>query len=117
MPQLMAPPLASRTTRHTRPSLCCCALHSLLTTTGPNSRPVAPNKRLSWRQHDHLTILTALTSFLSFLAGLWASTYLQDRETRRKHLGIVRALKAEVARIRRESGGQSGQHIPITFLG
>jgi hypothetical protein len=64
-----------------------------------------------------MSVVGVLSSFLSFLAGLWSASYLQDRETRRRHLGIVRALKAEVGRIRRESGGQGDHHISITVLG
>ncbi|SRR6266545_349249 len=64
-----------------------------------------------------MSVVGVLSAFLSFLAGLWSASYLQDRETRRRHLGIVRALKAEVARIRRESGGHAKHHIPVTVLG
>lgn len=64
-----------------------------------------------------ITLIAALSSILSFSAGLWASTYLQDRGTRQRHLGLVRALLAEVRRIRRESGGQSGAYVPITVFG
>jgi len=59
----------------------------------------------------------ALTSLLSFLAGLWAGTYLQDRDTRRRHLGIVRALRAEISRIRREAGLDRPELIPISIFG
>ena len=62
-------------------------------------------------------LLYVLTSLLSFLAGLWAATYLQDREIRRRHLGIVRALQAETARIRRESGLDRGELIPVSVFG
>jgi hypothetical protein len=69
------------------------------------------------RTYLTVTLLTALLSLLGFLTGLWGATYLQDRETRRRHLGIARALRAEVARIQRESGGKGEELIPITFLG
>src|SRR2546425_104540 len=64
-----------------------------------------------------MSALQILTSFLSFLAGLWAGTYLQDREVRRRHLGIVRALGAEVARVRRECGALSPESIRVALAG
>ena len=49
-------------------------------------------------------MLTALLSLLSFLGGLWSAVYLQDRHVRRRHLGIVRALRAELRRVESEAG-------------
>lgn len=64
-----------------------------------------------------VTLVGVLSSFLAFLVGLWSATYLQDRDTRRRHLGVVRALRAELARIRRESAADGPAHIPITAFG
>jgi hypothetical protein len=58
-----------------------------------------------------------LSSLLAFVAGLWASTYLQDRDVRRRHLGLVRALLAEIRRIRMESGALEQEYIPLSVLG
>ena len=46
--------------------------------------------------------LSILVAFLSFLGGLWGAVYLQDRQVRRRHLGIVRALRAELRRVHSE---------------
>jgi hypothetical protein len=59
----------------------------------------------------------ALGSFLGFLAGLWGSTYLQDRDIRRRHLGIVRALRAELVRIGQEVGINNPEYITISISG
>lgn len=64
-----------------------------------------------------MELSTILTSLLSFLAGLWASTFLQDRDVRRRHLGVTRALLAEVKRVRAELGPLSEAYIPVSVLG
>jgi hypothetical protein len=62
-------------------------------------------------------ILSFLLSSLSFLVGLWGATYLQDRELRRRHLGIARALKAEASRLLSETGALADDYIPVSVLG
>jgi hypothetical protein len=64
-----------------------------------------------------MDIESILSSALGFLVGLWASTYLQDRDVRRRHLGLVRALLAEVRRIRSEAGAIANESIPVSVLG
>lgn len=55
---------------------------------------------------EELTVVGVLSTVFGWLAGLWTTTFLQDREIRRRHLGICRALRAEVERIRIEIGAE-----------
>jgi hypothetical protein len=66
---------------------------------------------------EPISISTVLVSAGSFLFGLWGSSFLQDRETRRRHLGVVRALAAESQRIRSELGAGGPDYVPIGLGG
>ena len=67
--------------------------------------------------NEPFSILTVLTSFLSFIVGIWGAAHLQDRDLRRRHLGIVRALAAEASRIRSELGAAGPHYVPIAVGG
>jgi len=75
---------------------------------------VAPIERLSV---GDLTILGVLSSAITFFLGLWSATYLQDRAMRRRHLGLVRALRADVSRIYSEVGAKNPVYITVSFFG
>ncbi len=60
-----------------------------------------------------MTLLAILSPVLAFFAGLWAATYLQDRQARRRHLGLARALLAELARIHDEAGMKSARYVGV----
>ena len=64
-----------------------------------------------------ITAMYTLTSALGFLGGLWSATFLQDRETRRRHVGIARALLAEVTRISSEVGAHNPAYISMSIHG
>jgi hypothetical protein len=62
-------------------------------------------------------VVPVLLSILSFLAGLWSASYLQVRQVRRRHLGIVRALRAELRRIAVEGAFASDEFSPRALSG
>lgn len=61
--------------------------------------------------------LSVLGSLIAFLAGLWGAGYLQDREHRRRALGVSRALAAELRRIRDELGLPAGEALDVVIYG
>ncbi len=62
-------------------------------------------------------LLGFLTGALSWVAGMAASTFLQDREHIRRQRGTVRALLTEIRRIRAQLGGSDSHWIDTGILG